>query len=330
MSTNKIMVAAGFNLIKLFVLLALTLFQTNFAEAGELPKALRGNGETTEYALGLNDAPVLVSWQAPAEERAIVLAVHGFGFNKYAYKQFAERIQSQGISTYALDVRGFGDWTRFTSSGTQLDLEAGVQDVKDLLISLRAVRPNTPIFLLGESMGGALALHVAAESPELVDGVISSVPSNNLRGKNLFALKVVLKVLAKPFGRVDIGQQLMSRATNDQALRKDLLSDSEIRTKVSSTELLRFWHFMKNNHCAAMSISGTPVLMVQGDNDQLIDSDGTRKLFEELPTPDKSMMLVKGGSHLTFEEGQFTEQTIAQVSDWMTKHVTATAMIASR
>jgi acylglycerol lipase len=324
------MLAASINQIKILVLLALSFFPTNFAEADELPRTLRTMGGVTKYVLGMTDARALVSWQAPAQERAIILAVHGFGFNKYAYKQFAERMQDKGISTYALDVRGFGDWAKLKSADNQLNLDAGVQDVKGLLRSLRASRPGTSIFLLGESMGGAVALHVAAESPELVDGVISSVPSNNLRGRNLLALKVVLKVLVKPIGRVDIGRELMSRATNDQTLRNDLLADSDIKTKVSRSELLNFWNFMKSNHCAAMGISGTPVLMVQGDRDQLIDAEGTRQLFEELSTSDKSMMLIKGGSHLTFEEGQFSEPTIAQVTDWMSRHVTATAMIASR
>ena len=325
------MLAAGINLIKLFVVLALSLFQTNVAMAGELPRASRIEGGISDYSFGAaSNTAALACWQAPAQEQAIILAVHGFGFNKLAYKQFAERMQDKGISTYALDIRGFGDWAKTGSIENQINLDAGVQDVKDLLKSLRAARPDTPIFLLGESMGGAVVLHVAAESPELVDGVISSVPSNSLRGRNLFALKVVLKFLLKPIGAVDIGPQLMSRATNDQLLRADLLSDANVKTKVSRSELLNFWNFMKNNHCAAMSISGTPVLMVQGDDDQLIDADGTRQLFAELQTSDKSMLLIKGGSHLTFEEGQFSEPTLTQVTDWMARHVAATAMIATR
>ena len=316
-------------LAKLFLLLMISIFQAGSAEAADHAKVIHRTGSLTEYSLEENGSPVLVSWTASGQEKAIVLAIHGFGLHKYAFSAFAARMQEVGISTFALDVRGFGEWAYSDESNQQLNLQKGLQDIKETLQELRAENPYTPIFLLGESMGGALALRAAADSPELVTGVISSVPSGQLVGKNRLALKLMVKYLLSGGRRVDVSKQVLGKATADAQLLSLWLSDSSIRLKVGRSELLQFSKFMSHNDQVAKSIKQTPVLMVQGDSDRLVQSRGSIRLFDEMPTADKSMLMVKGGEHLTFEEGQFNDRVLNSVSKWLSSHSTQTSIIAS-
>ncbi|MEX0809782.1 MAG: alpha/beta fold hydrolase, partial [Dongiaceae bacterium] len=101
---------------------------------------------------------------------AVVLALHGFNDYSRAFELPADFWAKAGIATYAYDQRGFGDSEQI---GYWPGNEQLVEDVNIAVGLLRAEHPDTPIFLLGESMGGAVAMAVldAALLPA-VDGVV--------------------------------------------------------------------------------------------------------------------------------------------------------------
>lgn len=285
------------------------------------PVVIGSRGAVTSYSIGDSGAPVLVSWKAKtARPKAIILSVHGFGFNKCTYHAFAERISEAGISTYAIDIRGFGEWSQSVRVNRRLNLLASLGDIKHALHYLHDQNPDLPIFLLGESMGGALALKAASDSPELVSGVISSVPSGERFKQKRTAMSVFIQSIFG-VGTVDVGKQLVGQTTGDSELAGQLLSRSGIRARYSTFELLAFAKFMREGHASARRLSHTPVLMVQGARDRLVKPSGTERLFQELTTTDKSMLLVKGAEHLVFEEGQFDDQVISSVTDWLERHM---------
>jgi Lysophospholipase len=93
-------------------------------------------------------------------------------------------------------VRGFGSWTR-AQGHEQVDFDCCLEDVKVALNSIRKANPNVPTFLVGESMGGAIALRGASLYPELMDGVISSVPAAERFRQKRTDLKVALEFLKR-------------------------------------------------------------------------------------------------------------------------------------
>lgn len=283
-------------------------------------------GAINTYTIADSGAPVMVSWQAKtARPRAIILSVHGFGFNKCTYHAFAERMSEAGISTYAIDIRGFGAWSHSANANRHLNLLASLGDIKHALHFLHDQNPDLPIFLLGESMGGALALKAASDSPELVYGVISSVPSGERFKQKRTAVNVFIQSIFG-VGRVDLGKQLVAQTTADNGLAQQLLGEKGIRAKYSTSELLAFAKFMRSGHLSARRLSGTAVLMVQGARDRLVKPEGTERLFQELATADKSMLVVKGAEHLVFEEGQFDDQVIDNVTAWLGRHLERPAL----
>ena len=117
----------------------------------------------------------LKRWLPEATPRAVILGLHGFNDYSNAFAIPAAEWTKEGIATYAFDQRGFGGAPhrgRWAGTATMVaDLDAAVR-----LIAAR--HPGLPLAVVGESMGGAVALVAAArgELPAL-DGVVFVAPA---------------------------------------------------------------------------------------------------------------------------------------------------------
>ena len=114
-------------------------------------------------------------WLPEGKPRAVIVALHGFGDYSVAFRIPAAYWASQGIATYAYDQRGFGGTPHFLHwAGADIMAD----DAKAVVAGLRKHYPATPIYLLGESMGGAVAVVAGAEKPAAaVDGLILVSPA---------------------------------------------------------------------------------------------------------------------------------------------------------
>lgn len=113
-----------------------------------------------------------------------LLMIHGL-IGSLDYFDPALRIQYAGVHT--LDLLGYGDLRGVDKD--RLTLKAQTEHIVSRMASL----PNRPVWLLGHSMGGAVAMLAAAQRPELVRGII------NVEGN--FTLKDAFwssRIIAKP------------------------------------------------------------------------------------------------------------------------------------
>ena len=279
------------------------------------------SGNVTTYSLGDSHVESIAKWRVPdGKQKAIVLSLHGFGLHKCVYQALAEKLQAIGVATYAMDVRGFGSWSQEGGGAAAFSPDKTLADVKVALTVLREENPNTPVFLLGESLGGALALKAAAENPTLVDGVIASVPAGDRYKAKRVAFGLAVKNLLGVGGHVNVGKGIINQATNNPSLKSAWQNDPSARQKFSTRELLTFSRFMHHNHQVAGQIKETSVLFLQGANDRLVKASGTERLFNELATTDKDYFLVNNSEHLILEEGQFTSDTFNHIDSWLGVH----------
>ena len=131
-------------------------------------------------------------------------------------------------------------------------------------------------------MGGAIVLRVAAESPELVDAVISSVPSGSRYHAKKIDLKVGLKFLNHKHSQFDVGTGIVEQATDKGDLRDMWEGDPKVRLKLSASELVNFQKFMGENIKAATKITRTPVIIYQGYSDNLVKPMGTLAIYQAI------------------------------------------------
>src|SRR5712691_8421976 len=97
----------------------------------------------------------LHKWLPKGRIAAVILALHGFNDYSDAFAMPAQVWAARSIATYAYDQRGFGG-----APGRGLWAGEGQLAVDAIIASriLRQAHPGRPLYLLGESMGGAVAL----------------------------------------------------------------------------------------------------------------------------------------------------------------------------
>lgn len=120
----------------------------------------------------------LRQWLPVGHPIAVILALHGFNDYSNAFAGPGAAWAQYGIATYAYDQRGFGG---APGRGRWAGAEQLAADAASAAALLRQRHPGVPLYLLGESMGGAVAIlaasgHSGAPVPD-VDGVILVAPA---------------------------------------------------------------------------------------------------------------------------------------------------------
>ncbi|MBK9143056.1 MAG: alpha/beta fold hydrolase [Candidatus Melainabacteria bacterium] len=260
--------------------------------------------------------PGFVRIDPTVEQKALIVCLHGLGLHHSSYDDFAARINPLGYGVIAFDVRGFGALSS-EKGFDKVDLDSGLEDLGAMVSIVRDHNPGLPIFILGESMGGALALQFTAQYPRLVDGLVSSVPSGQRFKSKRTGLLVGLKLLENPNRPFEIGKRVVEQATDDERVKEDWLNDPDARLKLSPQELLDFQSFMNHNEKFARDITDTPVILFQGFQDHLVRPTGTYALYQALATARKDLIFIGSAEHLIFEEGQASEELIKMLVAWL-------------
>lgn len=254
--------------------------------------------------------------------KMVLMCVHGLGLNSDSYDDFARRVATQGVAVYAMDVRGFGEWQK-DKGHTKLNFPQAIDDVASMLKYVREKNPGLPVFLLGESMGGAIALRATALHGDLMTGTVSSVPANERFQQKTTDVKVALHALEGLKKKFDEGQQVIDQATKNPMEREGWKTDPLDRLNFSPVDLLQFQLFCNENHEDAKLITKTPVCVFQGGSDTLIKPQGTEHLFSQIAVKDKIMIVLGYSEHLMFEETQYMDprQAIDHLMAWLNDHV---------
>ncbi|MBP2311232.1 alpha/beta hydrolase [Azospirillum soli] len=110
-----------------------------------------------------------------APVRAVVVALHGYNDYSNAFDGAGRSFATRGIATYAYDQRGFGA-TR--DRGIWPGTPTLVADLNTAVEQVRARHPGVPVYLMGESMGGAVVLTAMTQrNAPTVDGTILVAPA---------------------------------------------------------------------------------------------------------------------------------------------------------
>jgi alpha-beta hydrolase superfamily lysophospholipase len=226
-------------------------------------------------------------WLPDAEApKAVILALHGFNDYANAFAMPGEWWAKHGIATYAYDQRGFG---RTPHPGLWPGEAALVDDLDGMVALLRARYPETPLYLLGESMGGAvvLAALVRPDAPK-VDGAILAAPAVWGRATMDLGKRVGLFVSAHTVPWLKVTGRGLNITPSDN--REMLIALSRDPLVIHETRMDAIWglvNLMDEALAAAPQLRGTPLLIVYGEHDEIIPKEAMRQMIESLP-PDPS------------------------------------------
>lgn len=250
--------------------------------------------------------------------RVVLFCIHGLGLSSKSFDDFGRRMASSGIPTYAMDVRGFGGWAKEPEKA-HVDFDACLLDVEQALKTLHQAYPGVPVFLVGESMGGAIAIQSAARYPDLVNGLVSSVPSSTertgsfLKGGSIF----VFEAAEHPTGQADISAVIVDKSVSNPNKQRKIKDEPLNRSKLTKGELTQFQRFMAVTHDVAPNVERTPALVLVAYKDKLVSPYGSIDLLSEMTSPTKLLLMDGNSDHLMLEEDQMTPHVERLLKDFI-------------
>ena len=234
--------------------------------------------------------------------RAVALALHGFGDHAGAFQAIAEPFARAGIALYAYDQRGFGATADAGRWAGEVRLARDARLVAQLL---RRRHPDTPLYLVGKSMGGAVALLALAGQPPLpVDGVALVAPAVWARKTMPWYQRWGLGLLARIAPGLELtgnaARRLGIEPTDDPAVRRALSLDPLVQKRFRVATLDGLTHLMDAALASAPRLP-VPALLLYGEQDQVIPPRPICALLEGLPDrrdPAWRMTLYPEGYHM--------------------------------
>ena len=221
------------------------------------------------------DGTSLNAWFLPAEDKggakedseakATILFLHGNAENISTHFRNIMWLPHEDFNVLALDYRGYGasEGTP-TIAGMQLDIDAAMRH----LLAHEGVDPNR-IVILGQSLGGSLAIYYAAHSAYRANIRAVVIDSAFFDYRQIAREKLASSYITWPF------QWLPWLTVDDDYSPADSVA----------------------------AISPLPLLLIQGDQDAVVPLHHSQQLYERAKEP-KERWVVPGAGHIQSLENE--------------------------
>jgi len=238
------------------------------------------------------------SW-VPTDARAVVVIAHGGAEHGGRYRHVVERLVPDGFAVYAIDHRGHG---RSDGRRAQIGRMAYVVADLDRLVSrANEEHPQLPLFLLGHSVGGLIALAYALEHADQLTGLVLSGPVAAVEAAPIH-LRLIAKaasVLTPDAGLLQVDATGVSRDADEVAAYDN---DALVyRGKLPARTLQELADTIGRLDGGAQRIT-LPVLMQLGMADSIVPAPGGEALFGRLGSADKTLHRYEGYFHEIYNE----------------------------
>jgi acylglycerol lipase len=262
-------------------------------------------------------------WLPEGKPKAVILALHGFNDYSNAFTAPAAEWAKHGIATYAYDQRGFGEAPRH---GLWVGAPQLARDVTAASRLLRARYPEAPLYLLGESMGGAVAITAvtgaAGTAPPDADGVILVAPA--VWGRDMMNVfeRVALWTGDNFFPSMTLtGRGLRIMPSDNIEMLRALSRDPLVIKETRIDSVKGLVDLMDMALYAAPRVR-LPMLMLYGERDEIVPRAATERWIGQLPYAQRMtrrIALYAGGYHMLLRDLE-APLVLHDVEAWVADH----------
>jgi len=302
-------------IVVLLLVLALAGCAPMTAPPGPAPTTPAFAGETLTMRDGMQ-LPVR-RWTPDGAPRAILIAVHGMSDYANAFAMPGQAWATRGILTIAYDQRGFG---AAPHPGLWAGADVMRNDLRDAVAAAKADFPGVPVFVLGESMGGAVTL-TTLEQPLDVAGAVLVAPAVWSRADMPFHYRIALFLAARLAPGLVLsnsaGQRIVAITPSDNIeMLRAMARDPLVQRRTRSDVVFGLTNLMDVARSApARLYETTPILFAYGALDQLIPAGPTEAVIRELGTR-ATVKKYDTGYHMLLRDLGRARPT-ADIADWI-------------
>lgn len=252
---------------------------------------------------------------------AVLIALHGMSDYSEAYDMPGPWWADHGITTIAYDQRGFGHAPNY---GIWAGGDVMRMDLNDCVEAARAKYPGLPVFVIGESMGGAELLSaLASQRPPGIDGAILAAPAVWSRDDMPASYRVALWIGAHAIPWVHVsGNGLHILASDNIPELRKLARDPFFQHDARVDQVYGLVNMMDAAHEAAAKLSDPPpILLLHGEKDQIVPLAATHETIAALGNH-ADVRDYPNGYHMLMRD--LDRETVwKDVSDWIAAHSSA-------
>ena len=257
-------------------------------------------------------------WRPRGRVTGVVLLCHGAFEHSGRYKNVVDALAPDGWAVYGLDLRGHGK-----SHGEKAHVDSFSNWVEDFDRFRREVtgrHPGLPVFVLGHSLGGQIALAYALDHPQSLRGLVLSAPYLAAKQPRIVQDAGIGAAWLLPRVRVrwlvDLG-----KISKDREVRRGYEKDPLVYRGGATLAMARIVARQFGSLIEGSGSLEIPVLIQYGADDKIAEPDGSRRLFRAYGWDDKKIIVYPELWHEIYNEPEHERQRpLNDLREWLADH----------
>lgn len=202
-----------------------------------------------------------------------ILVCHGFNGTPQSVQYLAEGLAAHGFTVYAPRLKGHGTTVLEMEKATHQNWMTNIHEAY-----LKLKQTCHHVFVMGQSMGGALALHLASEVA--LDGILTINAALSVPEYEAYAKKNTPRFM--PEGKPDVKDTQVSEITYKQVPLKAVQQLLEI-TKIARQQLSQI-------NC--------PAMIFVSPEDHVVPAHCSYEIFDSISSSDRELVSLNHSYHV--------------------------------
>ncbi|MEM9106280.1 MAG: lysophospholipase [Pseudomonadota bacterium] len=255
-------------------------------------------------------------WTPAVQPKAKLLLLHGAVEHSGRYSHVAEKLEEAGYEVLAFDLRGYGK-----TEGRKGHLRHALvyQDIDELLAE--ELKDDTPIFMMGHSLGGQVALLYCIDRRPPLAGVVVTCPGLEIPEKDRKPAPL-LKVLGLVFPTVSATLPIDdTKLISNSATLEEFRADPLVHFR-GTFGMARDWYIGLDRAVGEAGQFPVPLLLVHAKADEIALCSGSEKFAAH--HPGDCELKIYDSAHHDLKWEPVWETAFEDIKTWLDDHLSNT------